>query len=214
MQTRINLIVLGDAAIGKTSVLRNVDNRDFQPSHLKTIAVDYVQTQYLEPEEGKKIPVKIWDTAGQEKFRNITYSFYRQADGVMLGCDITNKKSFESVANWINSIFKVKEASTPVVLFANKVDLEESRVVSQDEFYALKNKYNMNVHQTSAKTGQGVQELVNDICAQVYAQKNPNASEATGSSTTATESGPANLAVQSEPNRQLDRPSFPLTQKS
>ena len=46
---------------------------------------------------------------------------------MILGCDITNKKSFESVANWINSIFKVKDQSTPVVLFANKIDLDDQR---------------------------------------------------------------------------------------
>ena len=72
LQTKLNLIVLGDAAIGKTSLLRNVDNREFQTNHLKTIAVDYVQSEYIDEDDGQKIPVKIWDTAGQEKFRNIT----------------------------------------------------------------------------------------------------------------------------------------------
>ena len=101
MQARINLIVLGDAAVGKTSLLRRVDKRDFQPSHLKTIAVECIQTEYFDEEDNKRIPVKIWDTAGQEKFRNITYQFYRQADGIILGFDQTNEKSFKSISNWI-----------------------------------------------------------------------------------------------------------------
>ena len=75
--------------------------------------------------------MKIWDTAGQEKFRNITYQFYRQADGIILGFDITNEKSFKSVSNWIQSIYKLKDRDTPVVIVGNKLDLaEEARVVT------------------------------------------------------------------------------------
>lgn len=77
MLPKINLIVLGDAAIGKTSLLRRVDKREFQPSHIKTIAVDYIETDYLNEEDNVKCRVKIWDTAGQEKFKHITYQFYR-----------------------------------------------------------------------------------------------------------------------------------------
>ena len=77
MLPKINLIVLGDAAIGKTSLLRRVDKRDFQPSHIKTIAVDYILTEYFNEEDNRKCQVKIWDTAGQEKFRHITHQFYR-----------------------------------------------------------------------------------------------------------------------------------------
>ena len=77
MLPKINLIVLGDAAIGKTSILRRVDKRDFVSQHLKTIAVDYIFTEYFNEEDNRKIQVKIWDTAGQEKFKHITYQFYR-----------------------------------------------------------------------------------------------------------------------------------------
>ena len=77
MLPKINLIVLGDAAIGKTSILRRVDKRDFVSQHLKTIAVDYILTEYFNEEDNRKIQVKIWDTAGQEKFKHITYQFYR-----------------------------------------------------------------------------------------------------------------------------------------
>lgn len=56
--------MLGDAAIGKTSILRHLDKREFVPNHLKTIAVDYIQTEYYNEEDDRKIQVKIWDTAG------------------------------------------------------------------------------------------------------------------------------------------------------
>ena len=101
LQPKINLIVLGDAAVGKTSLLRRVDKRDFQPAHLKTIAVEFVKTEYFNEEDEKRVEVKIWDTAGQEKFRNITYQFYRQADGIIVAFDKTSEKSYKAVSNWI-----------------------------------------------------------------------------------------------------------------
>lgn len=86
---RIQLIIIGDASVGKTSLLRNLDKREFVGQHLKTFAVDFIQTQYTNEEDNCKVNVKIWDTAGQERFRNITQSFYRQADGVILAFDMT-----------------------------------------------------------------------------------------------------------------------------
>ena len=109
VQMKINLIMLGDAAIGKTSLLRRVDKREFVPSHLKTIAVDMITTEYRNEEDDKTVQVKIWDTAGQEKFKHITYQFYRQADGIILGFDLTSEKTFKSIANWVQSIYKVKD---------------------------------------------------------------------------------------------------------
>ena len=132
VQPKINLIVLGDAAVGKTSLLRRVDKRDFQPSHLKTIAVEYIKTDYVNEEDQRRVEVKIWDTAGQEKFRNITYQFYRQADGIIVAFDKTSDKSFKAVSNWIQSIYKVKDMDTPVVIVGNKIDLEDQIVVTEE----------------------------------------------------------------------------------
>ena len=132
MLPKINLIVLGDACVGKTSLLRCLDKREFVPNHLKTIAVDYIQTEYHNEEDDRTVTVKIWDTAGQEKFRNITYQFYRQADGIIVCFDLTSEKTFKSINNWIQSIYKVKNPDTPIILVGNKVDLVGERVVSQD----------------------------------------------------------------------------------
>ena len=95
------MIVLGDACVGKTSLLRRVDKRDFVPSHLKTIAVDFIKTTYHNAEDDRTTQVKIWDTAGQEKFRNITYQFYRQADGIIVVYDMTSEKTFKAINTWI-----------------------------------------------------------------------------------------------------------------
>ena len=201
VQSKINLIMLGDAAIGKTSLLRKVDKREFVPSHLKTIAVDYILTEYYNEEDDKKVQVKIWDTAGQEKFRHITYQFYRQADGIILGFDLTNEKTYKSISNWVQSIYKVKDQDTPVVIVGNKVDLEEQRVVTQDQARSIAQQHGMNFHETSAMTGVGVDDMLKDVLTQVYTQKiRPQAQESAGAGTAASTSA-------------IDRPSFTIGQK-
>ena len=64
----------------------------------------------------------------------------------------------------MQSIYKVKDQDTPVVLFSNKIDLEAERKVSQDSAVQVAEMHHMNLHTTSAKTGQGVQDLFQDIC--------------------------------------------------
>jgi len=152
-------------------LLRRLDKREFVPNHLKTIAVDFVQYEYHNVEDDRRVAVKIWDTAGQEKFRNITYQFYRQADGIIVGFDMTNKNSFKSVSNWIQSIYKVKDQDTPVIIVSNKYDLEDAREVEQDAAHSLAQQHSMNLHETSAKTGHGVEEMINDVLSQVYKHK-------------------------------------------
>ena len=76
MIQKANIMILGDAAVGKTSLISNIAGKEFQAKHLKTVAVDFINQEYTHS-DGTKVQVKIWDTAGQERFRNITRSFYQ-----------------------------------------------------------------------------------------------------------------------------------------
>ncbi len=72
--------------------------------------------------------MKFWDTAGQERFHTITQQFYRQAHGMIIAFDLTNRKSFENVRAWIDSIYRNStDTSLPKVLVGNKVDLADSQ---------------------------------------------------------------------------------------
>jgi small GTP-binding protein len=73
------------------------------------------------------ISVKIWDTAGQERFRTITYSFYKQANGVLVTFDVTNRQTFSNVKNWLESIYQHADPSIGKVLVGNKIDLVNER---------------------------------------------------------------------------------------
>ena len=65
-----------------------------------TIGLDFVKTDYT-AKDGKKVSVKIWDTAGQERFKNITKSFYKNADGIIVAYDVSAKHTYENVQTWV-----------------------------------------------------------------------------------------------------------------
>jgi Ras-related protein Rab-1A len=99
---------------------------------MATIGLDYVSTTYKSSSQ-EDIPVKIWDTAGQERFKTITYSFYKQANGVIVAFDVTNRLTFTNVKTWLESIYQHADPSIVKVLVGNKIDLEDDRKVTPDE---------------------------------------------------------------------------------
>ncbi len=67
----MNIMMIGDGAVGKTSILKWYDKRKFQSNHVRTVGLDFIKINY--PIEGIDVEVKLWDTAGQERFKNLTY---------------------------------------------------------------------------------------------------------------------------------------------
>lgn len=129
--------------------------------------LDYISVKYESP-DGKSIPVKIWDTAGQERFKTITYSFYRQAQGVLICFDVTNRESFENVKNWIDSIDNHAKPNIQKVLIGNKIDLVEDRKISNSEAQNLADEHDIPYFETSAKLDKNVSEVIHFIMDKVY----------------------------------------------
>jgi len=91
----IRLLLLGDSAVGKSSLLLRFCEGRFENNFVITIGVDFkTKTMNI---DGKQHRVQVWDTAGQERFRTITPAYYRNAMGVLILFDVTNKKSFDSM---------------------------------------------------------------------------------------------------------------------
>ena len=95
MKKATQLIVLGEARIGKTSMLNRYCKDEFNEDHLATLGIEFATRKYKLRADGTEVSVKVWDTAGQERFRTITQTFYRRADGVMIAFDVTDKNSFD-----------------------------------------------------------------------------------------------------------------------
>ena len=83
-----NTILIGDQGVGKTSILKRYVSKKFNNARIATSGVDFQQVKY-ESDAGEMCRVKVWDTAGQERYRQLTNSFFRDADGVIVTFDLT-----------------------------------------------------------------------------------------------------------------------------
>ena len=153
------ILLLGDSTVGKTCFLLRYTDDTFLDLHMATIGLDYrLKTMILDDQ--KIVKVQLWDTAGQDKFRAITRNYYKGARGIILIYDITNIKSYDNIKKWINEIKEEISENVTIVLIGNKIDNEKERKISKEQGEKLANDYNVSFFETSAKTGQGVNESV------------------------------------------------------
>ena len=85
---QVQIIILGDGAVGKTSIIKRYSDKEFDEEHITTLGLDFVTKKYTY--EGIDATIKIWDTAGQERFKTLTYSFYKKANGIIIAFDVTD----------------------------------------------------------------------------------------------------------------------------
>ena len=108
---------------------------------------------------GKTVKLQIWDTAGQEKFRNITTSYYRGAHGIIIVCDVTAGKTFENLSSWLEEISRhVNDAEVQKLLIGNKSDLVDKREVTTEQLKMFSDRHHMPFLETSAKNSTNVEE--------------------------------------------------------
>ncbi|CAK9108217.1 unnamed protein product [Durusdinium trenchii] len=173
----VKLLLLGDSAVGKSSLLMRFCESKFDANFVLTIGVDFKWKQV--ERQQRKLKIQVWDTAGQERFRTITPAYYRAAMGVVICYDITDKASFEHIDYWLQQLEQHGDEGVQRVLVGNKADLEENRKVSKEEGQQLAAQYNMKFFETSAKSGQDVDEaflsIADDVVKQRYSDVQPNA---------------------------------------
>jgi Ras-related protein Rab-8A len=98
----VKAVIIGDSGVGKTNILLRYCDNCFKPSYSSTIGVDF-KIKTIQVEEFK-IKLQIWDTAGQEKFKNISSTFYKGALVIILTYSIDSASSFTNVEGWIKQI--------------------------------------------------------------------------------------------------------------
>ncbi len=152
----IKFIIIGDAAVGKSNLLVRYTSGQFKEEYQLTIGVEFGSNNVIIGDNTYRI--QIWDTAGQENFRSITRSYYKNTACAIIVYEISNKKSFENISSWIEECKNTAPKSILMVLVGNKCDLD-NREVTEEEGREFAEKNGMLFFETSAKTGKNVEEL-------------------------------------------------------
>ena len=150
------VLLLGDAGVGKTSLMWRFSEDVFNKTYISTIGIDF-KLRTIEV-EGKRVRLQIWDTAGQERFHAISVSYYRSAIGIMLVYDITSRRSFENIAKWLRNIDEHAKEDVIKLLVGNKCDLRGPRAVKREEGEQLATEYDMSFFETSAKENESIED--------------------------------------------------------
>ena len=173
---QIKILTIGDSSVGKTCLLHRYTSHSFSTSSIPTVGIDFKIMNITV--EGKRIKMQCWDTAGQERYRNITANYYRNAQGIMLVYDITSRKSFEAIDNWVEQIQVHAGESVNKILIGNKIDMEDERKISTKEGTELSARYGIDFFETSARDGKNVDEafyaIAKSVSDRVLAINNKN----------------------------------------
>ncbi len=156
------LLLLGDQAVGKTSIILRYTKDKIPKNHLTTIGLDYAtKTETLK--NGTNVTLQIWDTAGQERFNAITKKLYKSSHGLILVYDITRMQSFNNINKWLQTIKEENDENVKLILVGNKSDLENEREVHITEGQELADNFSISFFEISAKDNIGVKEIFLDI---------------------------------------------------
>ena len=150
-------IIIGDPSVGKSNLLMKFAHNKFTEEYQTTIGVEFgAKNIHLNDQTYR---IQIWDTAGQENFRSITRAYYKNCVCAMIVYDITCRESFEHIQNWLQDIRDQSPKTVLIVLIGNKIDLEDKRIISYDEGKDFASKNDLLFMETSAKTGERVDEI-------------------------------------------------------
>lgn len=132
-------IAIGDSGVGKTNFISKYHKNSFDLNSNSTIGVDLIVKRF--EKNGDNGRMVIIDTAGQEKFKSITRSFYRGAHGIILMFDLSNAETFYSLKNWLKDISEYSKDHLSIVLVGNKTDVSPRQVLLKDSIkFAVENK--------------------------------------------------------------------------
>jgi len=146
----IKIVTIGESGVGKTNLISRFVRNEFSDSTTSTVGIDF--TSKFLTISNRQVNLQIWDTAGQERMRAIASAYYREANGILLVYDITDKETFNRIPFWLKEIRDNSNERVKIIIVGNKADLLEDREVSLEEakeFARTRDFYYMEV---SAKT--------------------------------------------------------------
>jgi small GTP-binding protein len=156
------VVMIGAGGSGKTALVNRFLTQKFSEEYIVTIGSQFaVKTVEVDTANGRSVVVKllVWDLAGQQRFDFIRGSYYRGSKGALLVFDTTRKSTWVELPKWIQETEDALGERIPIILLANKVDLEEHRVITREMGLQFVEENGLVGYlETSALTGQNVEE--------------------------------------------------------
>ncbi len=160
------ITVIGDGAVGKTSLIKKYTQGSFQKDYIKTLGAQF--SKYDEEIEGDNCKLFFWDIAGQDEFNFMRPTFYKGSKAAIIVFSLTDDDSFEHISQWHDDIIKYC-GDLPIILFGNKIDLLNEDDLDDEKAQEVVNDRNfLGYYRTSAKTGSGVYKAFQAIIKELY----------------------------------------------
>ena len=161
------IIVVGDSGVGKSCLTMKGTKNHFEECYYPTVGFEFFTFNIRIND--KNIKLQIWDTCGQEAYRSLITSFYRNASLAILVYSIDNVNSFNNIEAWLNEIKSQANPETIVFLIGNKIDLEDQRKITIEMAQTFSNEHSFNFFvETSAKTGFNAQNVFVEAAKELF----------------------------------------------
>ncbi|OLS15695.1 MAG: small GTP-binding protein domain-containing protein [Promethearchaeota archaeon CR_4] len=162
------VVVVGNGAVGKTSLVLRYTQHKFNENYVMTIGSNFAIAE-VKLLDGELCRLQIWDLAGQAHFSFVRPPFYKGASAVILVYDVTNRRSLEELKDWKEDFSKYLPRETSLYVLANKTDLQDERVVTLEEGKNASDALGASgFWETSAKSGLNVPDVFQTIASKVY----------------------------------------------
>ncbi|KAL3102251.1 hypothetical protein niasHS_003660 [Heterodera schachtii] len=194
------VVLLGEGAVGKTSLMVRYTEDKFNSEHVSTVQAAFA-SKTLALGGAARVELAIWDTAGQERFHALGPIYYRDSQGLcqtllayftqfppfsgaLLVYDISDQKSFDRVKNWVKELRSMLADKVVIFIIGNKIDLARHRTVPKEEAKEYSQSIGANFCECSAKTNEGVSELFSKLAIEMLNKSSEETEDTDGIGTT------------------------------
>lgn len=153
----LKIVLLGDIYVGKTSISNRFVQETFIPNVESTVRIAF-QSKNVDL-SGDKLTLRIWDTAGQEKYRSLAPIYYQNSDVAVVVYDVTREDSVETLKYWLDELQANTHPMPVLAVLGNKIDMAADRVISTERGQALAKEAGALFQETSAVTGEGIERI-------------------------------------------------------
>ncbi|MFX0069506.1 MAG: Rab family GTPase [Candidatus Hermodarchaeota archaeon] len=163
------IVVLGDAAVGKTSLINQYIEQSFSEDYKPTLGANIIRKDVHVDKINANVRLIMWDLAGQEKYNVIRSMYFQGCVGALLVYDVTRNDTFESInSKWLRDFNKYVKKEGTYIVIGNKIDLKEERIVSTGDGEKYAKEINASDFvETSAKYGENVEKAFQNLVYQI-----------------------------------------------